>query len=188
MMFVIKHYDNPMGLTERLNRKDFTEFEVKGPMGKSLNVNPSGLHVAFAGGTGILPFMDLIGHVAFFNLGLTHLLGSKTEQRISDDFKLKVYISNPTRQSSIGLTLLEALEKYCKKNGMQNFELVVRISNEGKSRRWDGDFIQEQLGALTPKKVWVCGPPVMSETFDRKFAEMKAADPQRFGTGILEVL
>jgi len=36
------------------------DFEVKGPMGKSLNVHPDGLHLAFAAGTGILPFMDLV--------------------------------------------------------------------------------------------------------------------------------
>lgn len=159
-------------------------------MGKSLNISSSGLHVAFAAGTGILPFMDLIAHVAFLNLGLGHLLGSKAESRIGDDFKLKVYVSNLTRKSCIGLDLLEALQQYCRKTGLTNFELVLRISNEGKAPRWDGNFIAEQLSGFkeAPKKVWVCGPPVMSETFDRKFAEIKASNPDRYGTGVLEVL
>lgn len=60
MMFVIKNYNQPTGLSEKFYKNENTEFEVKGPMGKSLNVHTAGLHVAFAGGTGILPFMDLI--------------------------------------------------------------------------------------------------------------------------------
>jgi hypothetical protein len=67
-------------------------FEVKGPMGKSLHVQPSGLHIAFAGGTGILPFMDLVGQLIFLNLGLNSLLG-KNPERISNEFKLRLYVS-----------------------------------------------------------------------------------------------
>lgn len=37
---------------------------VSGPMGSSLNIDPTGLNVAFAAGTGVLPFMDLIGYIA----------------------------------------------------------------------------------------------------------------------------
>lgn len=85
---------------------------------------------------------------------------------------------------------MEALDRYCKRNGLTNFELVVRISSEGSPRRWDVDFIEEQFSAMseTPKKVWVCGPPVMSETFDRVFASMKVSKPQGFSSGIYEVL
>lgn len=58
MMFVIKNYNR--GLSQKFYHDSNTEFEVKGPMGKSLNVLPHGQHVAFAAGTGILPFMDLV--------------------------------------------------------------------------------------------------------------------------------
>jgi len=33
-------------------------------MGRSLGVDMNGLNVAFAAGTGVLPFMDLIGYLA----------------------------------------------------------------------------------------------------------------------------
>jgi len=190
MMFVVKNYKQVTGLSEKFFRNEVPDFEVKGPMGKSLNVEASGLHVAFAGGTGILPFMDLIAHVAFFNLGLSQLLGSKAEGMIGNDFKLKVYLSNPTRQQSIGIELLEALDKFCKRNSLTNFELVLRISNEGKPRRWDANFIGEQLDGFkdAPKKVWVCGPPVMAETFDRKFAEIRTSHRKQYNSGVLEVL
>lgn len=33
---------------------------VKGPMGKGLRLQPSGTHVAFCAGTGVLVFLDLV--------------------------------------------------------------------------------------------------------------------------------
>ena len=43
---------------------------VSGPMGRSLDVDTAGLNVAFAAGTGILPFMDLIGYISRQTLNL----------------------------------------------------------------------------------------------------------------------
>lgn len=148
MMFVIKNYNQPTGLSEKFYKDDEIQFEVKGPMGKSLNVQPAGLHVAFAGGTGILPFIDLVAHVAFVNTGYHQLLGSKEETYLSNDFKLRLYVSNQTRQSAIGIELLEALDRYCKRHALTNFELVMRVSNEGNPRRWDASYIEEQFAAM----------------------------------------
>ncbi len=50
---------------------------------------------------------------------------------------------------------------------MKNFELRLRLSNETKVR-WNQDFVKENLGKMTPiQRVWVCGPPVMNEDFDK---------------------
>ena len=38
-------------------------FNVKGPMGKGLCIEPSGVHVAFCAGTGVLVFLDLVSHL-----------------------------------------------------------------------------------------------------------------------------
>ena len=38
-------------------------FFVKGPMGKGLCIQPSGVHVAFCAGTGVLVFLDLVSHM-----------------------------------------------------------------------------------------------------------------------------
>ena len=63
-------------------------------MGKPLGVKPTGNYVCFAGGTGILPFMDLIGQLAFSNLGLTDALGQSSADSIQlDRFKLRLYVS-----------------------------------------------------------------------------------------------
>ena len=39
-------------------------------MGKGLRIQKSGVHVAFAAGTGMMVFIDLVAHIARKNLGL----------------------------------------------------------------------------------------------------------------------
>ena len=41
----------------------FDVFNIKGPMGKGLCIEESGVHVAFCAGTGVLVFLDLISHM-----------------------------------------------------------------------------------------------------------------------------
>lgn len=79
--------------------------------------------------------------MCYFNLGLNHLLGNKQTGRITDGFKLKLYVSFRDRNEAIGLDMLEALEAYCQRNSADNFELIVRISNESKGGRWNDAWI-----------------------------------------------
>ena len=41
----------------------FDVFNIKGPMGKGLCIEESGVHIAFCAGTGVLVFLDLIAHL-----------------------------------------------------------------------------------------------------------------------------
>jgi NAD(P)H-flavin reductase len=70
--FTIKNYKQPTGLSTRFygGRNPGEEFEVMGPMGKGLSVQSEGIHIAFAGGTGTLTFIDLVAHLILENLGL----------------------------------------------------------------------------------------------------------------------
>ena len=105
-------------------------------MGKNLDIQKSGLHVAFAAGTGVLPFMDLVGLIALKNLGLSQYLGEA--DNIEAGFKLKLFVSFQSRADSIGLDLCENLHSFCKTKGIDNFELFVRLSNENLNvARWD---------------------------------------------------
>lgn len=60
---------NQYQLFERVVAEMFEEedmydiFNVKGPMGKGLCIEPSGVHVAFCAGTGVLVFLDLVSHL-----------------------------------------------------------------------------------------------------------------------------
>jgi len=69
------------------------------------------------------------------------------------------------------------LKEYCHKIKLTNFEVIVRLSREGvNAERWDHDFIRRELSkhnANDIRKVWVCGPPAMSETFEKCFDQIK---------------
>lgn len=143
-------------------------------MGKPLGISPTGLHVCFAGGTGILPFMDMIGQLAFANLGLTEALGQPPTDSIQPaKFRLRLYVSFQNKKESVGMELITALDSFCKRHNLTNFELYQRFSQEKiNPARWESDFIQRELCKGNPNeihKVLVCGPPVLNETFDRFF-------------------
>ena len=61
--FTLKNYQK--GLSQKLSNasEDVDTFEVKGPIGKGLDLKGSGTHVVFTSGTGILVFLDLITHL-----------------------------------------------------------------------------------------------------------------------------
>jgi len=66
MMFCIKNYGNPHGLSSKIHAQPqhLQRFEVTGPMGQGLRLMSSGIHIVFAAGTGVLCFVDLVSHLA----------------------------------------------------------------------------------------------------------------------------
>lgn len=75
------------------------------------------------------------------------------------------------------------MDEYCKRTNTNNFHLFVRLSQEKVNPgRWDEAFIRQEIdkfGAKNIQKVWVCGPPVMNETFDRVFSAEQAGDDDK---------
>lgn len=169
----IKNYNSYAGLSVKFFEDAGSDYLVKGPMGKPLGIEPTGTYIAFAGGTGVLPFIDFIGQLAIANLGMSEKLGQTPENSIDPKkFKLRMYISFHSRHESIGLELMVALEQYSKAKGLNNFELYQRFSKEKVNpTRWDADFIEREMkkeGDIKDiTKLMVCGPPAMNETFDR---------------------
>jgi predicted ferric reductase len=91
-----------------------------------------------------------------------------------NEFKLILYVSFPNRDSSIALDFFENMQAHCKQFGYTNFELVVRLSQEDSKRRWDIDFIKEiAVGTKGLQKMWVCGPPNLTETFEKAFCQLQ---------------
>lgn len=84
-------------------------------------------------------------------------------QKLHPDCKFTLYVSYATRKDAIALTLLEELAKMCP----NQFALQLRISEE-KMPRWTDEFINKNVrGAKDLKRIWVCGPPMMNEQFDK---------------------
>lgn len=58
----IKNYRHPKGISPKIHAvpQDDARYEITGPMGHGLRMKNSGVHVAFAAGTGVLCFVDLV--------------------------------------------------------------------------------------------------------------------------------
>ena len=153
----------------------FDVFEIKGPMGKGLCIEPSGVHIAFCAGTGVLVFLDLLSHLLMRSYYKHyHAWMPEDMDQLDDNFVFLFYVSMLSMDSEIGLNICEALQKVNRKLGENNFKLTVRISKRWDGHRgqvWDEKFVDE---ALTPyagkiRKVWISGPPGMNEGLDKAF-------------------
>lgn len=86
------------------------QFAIKGPMGKGLELK-SGKSVAFAAGTGMLVFVDLIAHLILKRVaerGGPNLLDG-SQATLPDNFQLELYTSFMSEEEAVGLTLIKAL-------------------------------------------------------------------------------
>ena len=69
----IKTYNLDKGIARLFFKQDKKEqqFTVKGPMGRGLGLTPESdnVHIAFAAGTGVLVFIDLVARLALQMIG-----------------------------------------------------------------------------------------------------------------------
>ena len=71
-------------------------FSIKGPMGRGLDIQKSGLHIAFCAGTGVLVFLDLVAHLLMRNIFLSKLPEEKVDPQfkvLKDDFEFHLYVA-----------------------------------------------------------------------------------------------
>jgi len=122
----IKNYAEARGLSHFVHQdigSQYQAFEIKGRMGLSLGVQPEGTHIAFAAGTGILPFIDLVAHLLLVlvsgngtavnsDSGADLLQGSANRVN-PDTFKLVLYTSFLDEEEAVGLELIVALQELC---------------------------------------------------------------------------
>jgi len=145
-------------------------------MGKGCNLETKGTYVAFAAGTGALVYLDLVARLILQNTGNL----PDDCDRFEDDFQFHYFVSFLNRDEAVGLDLCEALVALNKTKGINNFHLTVRLSEakDGAPRavRWNKEYVLPKLQEIEKgidgkaseiKKVFVCGPPVMNETFDK---------------------
>ena len=69
-------------------------------MGKGLGLSPEsqGMHVVFAAGTGVLPFVDLVARLMMSIKGIV-----SGDQKLHPSFKLEFYASFQSREDAIAL-------------------------------------------------------------------------------------
>lgn len=167
-----KVYDTNGEMIGSCNMRPIEEmFNIKGPMGRGLEMKYSGKHFAFAAGTGALVFLDLVANLLLRNIYKAKDVKEMANQpftKLADDFEFHFYVAFQDADNSIGLDLCETLERLNEKLHFENFKLVIRLSEDiyvkKKPPRWDEKYIESQLMPHAGKvqKVWVCGPPIMN--------------------------
>ncbi len=122
------------------NKNDIYSFQ--GPIGKGLDLHREGVHIAFAAGTGVLPFVDLVAHLIRKNMGL--LTKEEDSQLHRSRFKFILHVSFQRRNNGIALELCHKLEDICKLKNKKNFEFHARFSTSIK-KKWADHFIKDSL-------------------------------------------
>mmetsp|Transcript_5276 Transcript_5276/g.8906 ORF Transcript_5276/g.8906 Transcript_5276/m.8906 type:complete len:130 (-) Transcript_5276:196-585(-) len=122
-----------------------TTFKIQGPMGKGLGLrkNSTGNHIAFAAGTGVLVYVDIVARMILGDLNLI-----PDEEKLSDDFKFTFFASFMSREESIALDLMEGLIEIQQMLGKSSFTLNLRLSKSDsgvKPPRWTEDYLLKQL-------------------------------------------
>ena len=71
-------------------------FNIKGPMGRGLDIKETGLHVAFCAGTGALVFLDLVAHLLMRNIFKSKLPSNRIDpqfKKLKTDFEFHLYMA-----------------------------------------------------------------------------------------------
>lgn len=116
------------GLSKRIiENHDGSPYQIKGPMGKGLDIQSTGVHIAYTAGTGVIVFLDLVAHLIRKNLGLV----STTEDKQIDlnNFKFILYVSFANKNDIIGYKLCKGLASIVKRLNRNNFEFFVRLTH-----------------------------------------------------------
>ena len=123
LSLTIKGYSQNQGLSafifDDLKGNKQQKYQIHGPMGKGLNPQNEGLHAAYAAGTGVLVFADMVGHLILKQVAaqggpdVFKMLGESAEgiPSLPDNFKFNLKTSFFDEDEAIALELIEALEQ-----------------------------------------------------------------------------
>lgn len=152
-------------------------YQLEGPMGMGLGLKKTGTFTAFAAGTGILVYIDIVAHLILKVLsakGGQNFFEAENEDVIDiNNFKFVLHTSFASEREAIGLELINLLTDLCAKNGFEGlFEHHSRMSNSNSvdSKYWTGQFFDEEIAAAiqnNDSKVSICATPMIQEMFDK---------------------
>lgn len=100
---------------------------------------------------------------------------NKKHMQFGANFKLILYFAAPSQDQALGIELCQKLEAVTVMNGLKNFELNLRLSDSKlEAPQWNQAFIDQQLSPFKGEigRIFVCGTPMMNETFDRAFEKL----------------
>lgn len=125
MSITLKKYNAKEALSKLITEDRGDTYKIKGPMGKGLDIQESGIHIAFAGGTGILPFLDLVALLIRLNLEVPE--GTQSFKKGDRELEVNADDTIPENGSTPYKSVLYTIS--CDKRiDLENFKLVLYVS------------------------------------------------------------
>ncbi|CAD8152660.1 unnamed protein product [Paramecium octaurelia] len=175
---IIKKYESNFGFSQYIHSHLNEDYEIEGPYGPSLGLPNKGRVVIVCGGTGILPFLDLLDfqlQSATYQI-VKKKFGQKVAERLnpfecqfSNGLHITLVLAIAHKSELIGLEIFKSLMSLQNELEEQSFRMILKITEQIEgftcvNERFDKEFMRQQLGQLSQyDKFYVCGPPVMNQ-------------------------
>jgi NAD(P)H-flavin reductase len=157
---IIKRYERG-ALTSYLDNLDIgSQVMVSGPLGPGLFLtsDTKGTAVAIAGGTGLLPFLDLVDLLFWKQAYALHDVTPPVNTDPCDGLVLNLYAGFGSTEDVFGRDILLQAAKVNESAETPNFKYHFHCNGAPDS---DGKLSEEVIEALVPQDatmVWICGP------------------------------
>ncbi|CAD8113101.1 unnamed protein product [Paramecium sonneborni] len=176
---IIKKYDSKNGFSQYIHQNQYEQYEITGPFGPSLCLPKQGKIVIICGGTGILPFLDLLDFL------LQSVIYQIVEKRLGKDLANKLNPYESEFHTNLHITLVLAANNKSELIGsniyfplihlqkllsQQCFKMILKIKEWTDdvccvNERFNKVFFQKHIGFISQyHKFYICGPPSMNKT------------------------
>ncbi|CAD8175047.1 unnamed protein product [Paramecium pentaurelia] len=170
---IVKKYNYKNALSAKIfDHKG--QFWIQGPFGRGLELQSKSKCIAFVGGTGILPFLDLLDFLLMKSYHLTN--PTKQEQissffpqvnQLDNEFEFILLASFQNEEEFIGKEWIRKLYQINKDNKLKLFDMKIRYSDGQLDQtipafhnRFTEEFVKSLLVDFN-KNIFICGPPNM---------------------------
>jgi ferredoxin-NADP reductase len=158
-----------------------------------LTTDLDGTLYLFAGGTGILPFLDLIDFVlkkAIFKIAkrnsydIRNFFEEDYENSFHPTFKIILYGAFSTIEDFTGYDFITKLYNISKEENLSLFEAIVRV-DKGEAEIKDipktksyfnEEFIKNHVDFQSKSRFYVCGSPAMNKTILGALANLRVPE------------
>ena len=175
----IKLYDNPTSFTRELHFADSSrQFLIEGPLGRGFEFRSdfSGTIAIIVGGSGFIPFVDLISY-----LYMKTIYAVIPEHKASTEFvknkarfssilpfaKIKLFAAFPRLEDFLLYDYVLKMFELNRKHGLTYFDCLIRLSSNQKidlpttTQKFDSAFLAEKIVDHADFVV-LCGPAQMT--------------------------
>ena len=147
-----------------------------------MELNPAngGTVYLFAGGTGILPFLDFLDYLlkkAIFTVAnqksksLNRFFNENYETTFDKSFQVVLFASFATFEDFSGYNIIKKLYEISKEENLKLFDMVIRMGKGSKvtdipttDGMFDSEFARKYIDNTKLSRVYICGPPVMNKS------------------------